>query len=116
MRHSFVRSVKMDKWSEKQIALMRSGGNAALNRFLTDRGVDASGEPAVKYKTAAAELYRLRLDAAADGRDLIDELPAGAEDRCALRNGARAIVFILLGPGDSAAGCWVVLVPMELEL
>ena len=82
MRHSFVRSVKMDKWSEKQLALMRSGGNAALISFLADRGVDISGEPAVKYKTAAAELYRLRLDATADGRDPIDELPPDAEARC----------------------------------
>jgi hypothetical protein len=31
----------MDKWSEKQIALMKAGGNATLNRFLTQRGVAA---------------------------------------------------------------------------
>lgn len=45
VRYSFVRSVKMDKWSEKQIALMKAGGNAALNRFLTQRGVPAEVRP-----------------------------------------------------------------------
>lgn len=69
----------MDKWTEKQIALMRCGGNAALNRFLADRGVAAQGEPAAKYKTAAAELYRLRLDDTAEGRAPIEALPKDAE-------------------------------------
>jgi len=57
----------MDKWSQKQIALMKAGGNTALNRFLTQRGVRAEGQPVEKYKTPSAELWRLRLDATVEG-------------------------------------------------
>eukprot|EP00037_Helgoeca_nana_P028500 m.335434 g.335434 ORF g.335434 m.335434 type:complete len:254 (+) comp27770_c0_seq5:171-932(+) len=74
VRYSFVRSVKMDKWSEKQIALMKAGGNTTLNRFLTQRGVAAEGQPAEKYKTPAGELYRVRLDATVEGREPPDRL------------------------------------------
>ena len=31
---SFVRSVKMDNWSEKQLKMMESGGNKLLQEFL----------------------------------------------------------------------------------
>eukprot|EP00038_Savillea_parva_P007553 m.170947 g.170947 ORF g.170947 m.170947 type:complete len:252 (+) comp13312_c0_seq1:299-1054(+) len=79
VRYSFVRSVKMDKWTEKQIALMRAGGNEALNQFLEARGIPAKGHAAEKYKTPAAELYRVRLDASVDGRELPNELSAERE-------------------------------------
>jgi len=33
-----VRSVDMDSWTDKQMELMRQGGNQKLNGFLRERG------------------------------------------------------------------------------
>ena len=37
---SFVRSVSMDSWSEKQITKMRLGGNDKCNNFLNKYNID----------------------------------------------------------------------------
>merc|ERR1740130_624097 len=46
---SFVRSVKMDSWTEKQIAAMeKSGGNAKLVEFFKNRCIEKNMNIATK--------------------------------------------------------------------
>ena len=35
---SFVRSISMDSWTERQLASMRVGGNEEMQRFLKEQG------------------------------------------------------------------------------
>jgi hypothetical protein len=35
---TFVRSISMDSWNDKQLACMRVGGNEAMLRFLKEQG------------------------------------------------------------------------------
>jgi hypothetical protein len=49
---SYVRSVSMDAWKDREIAAMRAGGNARLNAYFAKLGV--SGSIAEKYGTPAA--------------------------------------------------------------
>lgn len=64
---SFVRSLTMDAWKDKQLESMRHGGNAALQEYLEDHGVSPGLPIAEKYNTKAAEAYRQRLRAAVEG-------------------------------------------------
>ncbi len=64
---SFVRSVAMDAWKEREIKAMRLGGNDKLIAHFKKYGVDK--EPiAKKYNTAAAAMYREIVLALRDGR------------------------------------------------
>ena len=92
---SFVRSVSMDSWSEKQIQMMRVGGNDKCNAFLAEHGVRKNTPIPQKYNTPAAMLYKVltvsfaaltsashpfsccqdRVSAAAEGRPLPTQLP-----------------------------------------
>jgi len=72
---SFVRSVSMDSWSEKQIQMMRTGGNNKCNSFLQQHGVAKETPIPNKYNSPAAQLFRDRLLAEVEGRPLPTELP-----------------------------------------
>jgi hypothetical protein len=51
----------MDSWTEKQIKMMFSGGNARCNSFLAQHGVSsATHSIAQKYNSPPAQLYRER--------------------------------------------------------
>ncbi|KAJ1420999.1 hypothetical protein B484DRAFT_332930 [Ochromonadaceae sp. CCMP2298] len=76
---SFVRSVSMDSWNEKQIQKMKVGGNLKCIDFLKSHGVAKTTPIPQKYNTPAAMLYKDRVDAEANGRPLPTELPAVAE-------------------------------------
>lgn len=66
---SFVRSVAMDSWTERQIAAMeKSGGNAKLVEYLQSRGIDKTMKIATKYNTKQAAYYRERLTRWLDGK------------------------------------------------
>ena len=74
---SFVRSVSMDSWTQKQIEMMISGGNAACNSFLKKYGVASETHSiSQKYNSPAASLYRDRLLAIVEKRDPPTELPS----------------------------------------
>lgn len=64
---SFVRSVTMDSWSEKQIQMMRSGGNDKFNSFLASHNIRKNMQIALKYNTPAALFYREKLNAEVNG-------------------------------------------------
>jgi ADP-ribosylation factor GTPase-activating protein 1 len=81
---TFVRSVTMDKWTERQIHLMKAGGNQQFNDFLRKHGVDVgafAASPASsvsirsKYDSPPAELYKQVLVARIEGRPEPTELP-----------------------------------------
>ena len=72
---SFVRSVSMDSWSEKQIQIMRSGGNQKCNSFLQQHSVNKETSIPTKYNSPPAQLFRDRLLAEVEGRPLPTELP-----------------------------------------
>lgn len=71
---SFVRSVSMDTWQDKQIKLMQIGGNAALKEFFASYGLNEQ-DVSVKYKTKAAEYYREMLKQKAEDQLLNIEPP-----------------------------------------
>jgi ADP-ribosylation factor GTPase-activating protein 1 len=65
----------MDSWNEKQINMMRSGGNDECVAFLAKYNVPKSMPIPQKYNTPAALLYKDRLLAKVEGRALPTELP-----------------------------------------
>uniref|UniRef100_A0A7S3NPX0 Arf-GAP domain-containing protein n=1 Tax=Aureoumbra lagunensis TaxID=44058 RepID=A0A7S3NPX0_9STRA len=70
---SFVRSMTMDSWSEKQIQMMKCGGNKQLNEWWQKYNV--RGNISTKYGSPAAILYKDRLIAKVEGKPLPTELP-----------------------------------------
>jgi hypothetical protein len=50
----------MDSWTEKQINMMRSGGNNKLNDFLSKYNVSKTTGIPQKYNSPAAKLYKER--------------------------------------------------------
>lgn len=54
---SFVRSLTMDVWNEKQIAFMQNGGNGKFKEFMALYGLE-NEKADNKYKTNAADYYR----------------------------------------------------------
>ncbi|KAG2427385.1 hypothetical protein HYH02_014605 [Chlamydomonas schloesseri] len=73
---SFVRSVGMDAWSADQLKKMQLGGNAKLNAFLKQYGIEKNTDIKDKYNSRAAEFYREKLRAAVEGRDYTPPSPA----------------------------------------
>ncbi|CAN0278753.1 unnamed protein product, partial [Discosporangium mesarthrocarpum] len=72
---SFVRSITMDSWSEKQIKMMRAGGNQELIDWFEQHGIPRQERISKKYNSPEAELFRERLLATVEGRPLPTELP-----------------------------------------
>eukprot|EP00746_Dinoflagellata_sp_MGD_P134311 gnl/MRDRNA2_/MRDRNA2_68144_c0_seq2.p1 gnl/MRDRNA2_/MRDRNA2_68144_c0~~gnl/MRDRNA2_/MRDRNA2_68144_c0_seq2.p1 ORF type:complete len:496 (-),score=96.60 gnl/MRDRNA2_/MRDRNA2_68144_c0_seq2:41-1528(-) len=66
---SFVRSVEMDSWKQRQIdAMEKSGGNAALVNFFKERNIPKTMGIAAKYNTKQAAFYKDRLTRIIDGQ------------------------------------------------
>lgn len=72
---SFVRSIAMDSWTDKQLALMKNGGNDKCNQYLKARGIDARTPIKQKYESDAAQLYKEVLKARVEGRPEPTSLP-----------------------------------------
>ena len=65
---SFVRSVTMDSWNDKQLNKMTAGGNSKFAEFVKRYGLDSFPIEA-RYNTKACEWYRQRVSAIASGQD-----------------------------------------------
>lgn len=63
---SFVRSIDMDSWSEKQLNMMQNGGNAKLRSYLAEYPFPQDSIDN-KYASKAAVYYRLRLKSIVEG-------------------------------------------------
>lgn len=59
---TFVRSVDLDEWTQRQIDAMRLGGNDNARKFFRKNGVDMHIKIDKKYTTKAAQLYRQELE------------------------------------------------------
>jgi len=66
---SFVRSVTMDSWSEKQLRRMMVGGNSAFTNFFRQQGIAPNTPIRDKYNNRVAEVYRDKIATLADGKD-----------------------------------------------
>ena len=65
---SFVRSIQMDSWTEKQIQTLKVGGNKKMKDFFEKYQVPKTLTITQKYKTVQAEAYRERILALRDGK------------------------------------------------
>mmetsp|Transcript_18746 Transcript_18746/g.21103 ORF Transcript_18746/g.21103 Transcript_18746/m.21103 type:complete len:176 (+) Transcript_18746:122-649(+) len=72
---SFVRSIAMDSWTEKQLALMKNGGNKKCNDYLKLKGVDPRTPVKAKYESNHAQLFKEILKARVEGRPEPTSLP-----------------------------------------
>jgi len=73
---SFVRSVQMDSWSDKQLKKMYTGGNDQCAAFLKKHGIASDcSELREKYDSPAAHLYQKVLSARINGEPEPTELP-----------------------------------------
>ena len=48
----------MDSWTDKQLALMKNGGNDKCNEYLKRNGIDARTPIKQKYESPVAQLYK----------------------------------------------------------
>ena len=71
---SFVRSVTMDSWSEKQIRTMEFGGNQKFNSFLLQHNTAKETPIHSKYTSYGARLFKERLNAELEGREPPSEI------------------------------------------
>lgn len=66
---SFVRSVAMDSWTERQVqAMHKSGGNNKLIEYFQSRGIEKTMQISVKYNTKQAAYFKERLTRWLDGK------------------------------------------------
>ena len=73
VKHSIIRSIMLDSWSETEVQCMLQGGNAAMREVLLEACVPLDLPVREKYRTQTAQAYAGRLRAMATG----DELPSG---------------------------------------
>jgi len=60
---TFVRSVDLDEWTQRQIDAMRLGGNETARQFFRNHGLtDMHGKIEKKYTSKAARAYRAELE------------------------------------------------------
>ena len=94
---SFVRSVTMDSWSDKQLKMMTHSSNDELVAFWRKHNVDPRMPHNAKYHEPASQLYADRLKAKVEGRPLPTKLPA--------RQAAPTSAYDAPGGGSMSAGC-----------
>lgn len=87
---SFVRSIAMDSWTEKQLSAMKTGGNKKSNDYLKAKGIDPNGPVKAKYESDAAQLYKECLKARIEGRPEPTSLPPPRNKRVTAPSSAPA--------------------------
>ena len=65
----------MDSWTEKQLALMKNGGNKKCNDYLQTKGIEPRTPVKAKYESDHAQLYKLILKAKVEGTPIPTSLP-----------------------------------------
>jgi ADP-ribosylation factor GTPase-activating protein 2/3 len=64
---TFVRSLDLDEWTQRQIDAMRLGGNANARKYFREHGLtDMHGKIEKKYTSKAANAYRAELQKQVD--------------------------------------------------
>mmetsp|Transcript_14596 Transcript_14596/g.30189 ORF Transcript_14596/g.30189 Transcript_14596/m.30189 type:complete len:497 (+) Transcript_14596:220-1710(+) len=80
---SFVRSIAMDSWTDKQMKLMKAGGNKKCNDYLKSKGIAPNTPVKAKYESDVAQLYKECLKARVEGRPEPTSLPPPKNKRAA---------------------------------
>lgn len=70
-----VRSLSLDMWTEKQLNQMEQGGNRKLQAFFAEYNLSDVYDIKVKYNTKAADYYRRRNSALAQGQPFEEAAP-----------------------------------------
>jgi hypothetical protein len=65
----------MDSWTDKQLALMKGGGNDKCNQYLQKHGIAPRTPIKQKYESPHAQLYKLVLKARIEGQPEPTQLP-----------------------------------------
>ena len=73
---TFVQSLKLDKWSDENIAKMKAGGNGKLAKFMKSRGINTKNINE-KYNNVHARQYAKQLEEQA--RRLLGQKPQRVE-------------------------------------
>jgi len=82
----------MDAWTDKQLALMKNGGNEKCQQYLESKGLNSKNMSIQqKYNTDTAKLYKEVLKARAEGRPEPTTLPKAAPKKTSAMNGNRII-------------------------
>lgn len=84
---SFVRSINMDTWTEKQMQMIREGGNSKLQEWFANYDL-LDSSPRIKYSTRAAQFYREQLRATVDKRSFQQTAPSREEGRLLMDDAA----------------------------
>jgi len=87
---SFVRSIAMDSWTEKQLKIMKAGGNKKCNDYIKSKGIDPKSPIKPKYESDSAQLYKEILKARVEGRPEPTSLPPPRNKRMAAPSSAPA--------------------------
>jgi hypothetical protein len=64
---TFVRSIDMDSWTDKQLSHMKKGGNEKCNAYLQKNGIGPRTPIKQKYESDVAQLYKEILKARVEG-------------------------------------------------
>eukprot|EP01067_Filipodium_phascolosomae_P001915 Filipodium_phascolosomae@DN2206_c0_g1_i1.p1 len=83
---SFVRSVGMDTWNQKQLDAVSNGGNGQLKTFFREMTIESMSIQD-KYNTSAAKWYRERLKALVEGNSVLTVKPSVEEGQRAVYGG-----------------------------
>lgn len=101
---SFVRSIAMDSWTDKQMALMKNGGNKKCNDYLKAKGIPPDTPVKAKYESDAAQLYKEVLKARVEGRPEPTSLPPPRNKRVAAPPASAPANMGGFGGGGAAMG------------
>eukprot|EP01103_Thecamoeba_quadrilineata_P018420 TRINITY_DN699_c0_g1_i1.p1 TRINITY_DN699_c0_g1~~TRINITY_DN699_c0_g1_i1.p1 ORF type:complete len:295 (+),score=54.27 TRINITY_DN699_c0_g1_i1:189-1073(+) len=72
---SFVRSLTMDTWTEKQFNIMRVGGNGRFNAYMKEKGISEFTPIREKYNMKQVQAYKDRIKALSDELEPKDQGP-----------------------------------------
>ena len=76
---SFIRSVKMDQWTQDQVNIMKVGGNKKLKDFLTTYEIPENLDKKEIYCSNLMNYYRKQLKAESIGQFFMEPLPPKEE-------------------------------------
>ena len=80
----------MDSWTDKQLSMMKSGGNKKFNDSMKSKGISPDTKIKPKYESEHAQLYKERLKARVEGRPEPTSLPPPRNKRAAAPSSAPA--------------------------
>eukprot|EP01103_Thecamoeba_quadrilineata_P019909 TRINITY_DN8290_c0_g1_i1.p1 TRINITY_DN8290_c0_g1~~TRINITY_DN8290_c0_g1_i1.p1 ORF type:complete len:453 (-),score=98.62 TRINITY_DN8290_c0_g1_i1:111-1469(-) len=72
---SFVRSLTIDSWSEKQLSTMKVGGNGQFKSYLQENNISDSLSIKEKYNLRSVQIYKEKIKVISEGREWTGPAP-----------------------------------------